>query len=394
MVTIMTRGKIFLTREGSKLAEKGELNIYSQWISRIEGRPPKGSIVKIYNSNGELIGQGFYENLGAIGVRILTKKDEELNLQYIINKIIKANNLRKERLKLKSFYRVVNADGDDLPGLIIDRYEEILVIQSSSIGFDKILTPLSKLLIKELDVKTIYIKNDQRSRREVGLEIWRKVIEGEKKTRTIIVEGEVKFHVDVEKGQKTGFFIDQRPNRIELEEYIERDDEVLDLYGYTGGFTLHAAIKGATATLIDESEYAVKEAKNNAKLNRVEDKVKIIRERVENYLEKCNKNFDIIIVDPPALIPSKNKIKAGKKAYLNLYKKVLSKLKKNGLLVASSCSFFLNEEEFIEILVKAASKIQRELKITGKVRGASPCHITRPRDKHLRYLKVIFAIVS
>ena len=390
----MTNGKVYLTREGSKLAEKGELNIYSQWISRIEGQITQGNIVKIYDFNGELIGQGFYENLGAIGVRILTKKDEELNIQYIVKKIIEAYNLREKRLRLNSFYRVVNADGDVLPGLIIDKYEEILVIQSSSIGFDKILKPLSQLLIRELDVKTIYIKNDQRSRREVGLQIWRKVIEGEKRTRTIIREEEAKFYVDVEKGQKTGFFIDQRPNRIELEKYVNKDDEVLDLYGYTGGFTVHAALTGANTTLVEESEYAVKEAKNNIKLNNIQNKVEIIRDRVENYLEKCNNKFDIIIADPPALIPSRNKVREGRKAYGNLYREVIGKIKKGGLLIASSCSFFLNEEEFMKILVKAAIENNRGLKVIGKIRGASPCHITRPRDKHLRYLKVIFAIVN
>lgn len=389
----MINGKVYLTRKGSRLAEKRELNIYSQWISKIEGQLTQGSIVEIYNSNKELIGQGFYENLGAIGVRILTRK-EELDIQYILNKIIEAHELREKRLRLESFYRVVNADGDLLPGLIVDKYKEILVIQSSSIGFDKILKPLSQLLIKELDVKTIYIKNDQRSRREVGLQIWRKVIEGEKRTRTMIKEGKAKFYVDVEKGQKTGFFIDQRPNRIELEKYVNKDDEVLDLYGYTGGFTVHAALIGANTTLVEESQYAIKEAENNMKLNNIQNKVKIIKDKVENYLRRCNNKFDIIIADPPALIPSRNKIREGKKAYLNLYREAIRKLKANGLLVASSCSFFLNEEEFMKILVKATNESRRELKIIGKIRGASPCHATRPRDKHLRYLKVVFAIAN
>mgnify|MGYP000164957622 CR=1 FL=1 len=388
------RGKVYLTKEGSKLVANGELNIYSQWIRKVEGKPPRGSLVEIFDLEEKRLGKGFYENIGAIGVRLLSYEDEPITLQTIIDRICKAEKFRKERLRLRSFYRIINADGDLMPGMIVDKYEDIIVIQSSSIGFDKILEPLAKAILRELNAQTVYAKNDQRSRREVGLNVWRGTIAGERKTRTLVEEGAAKFYVDVEKGQKTGFFIDQRYNRIELEKYVSEGDKVLDLYSYTGGFGIHAAVKKANVVMVEESNYAICEAKRNAKLNEVLDRCKIICGRVETYLEESNEKFDIVIADPPALIQSRERKKEGLIAYLNLYEAAIHKVKSGGLLVASSCSYFINEEEFMKMIWKAARRAERNLKLAGKVRGTSPCHAARPRDKHLMYLKVAFAIVN
>jgi len=388
------KGKIYLSREGSRLVANGELNIYSQWIRKVEGNPTKGSIVKVLDFQGKLLGKGFYEDIGAIGVRLLSFEDEELTLQTIIDRIVKAEEFRKDKLKLRSFYRIINADGDLMPGIIIDRYEEIIVIQSSSIGFDKILKPLAQSIMRELNAKTVYVRNDQRSRREVGLKVWRGTLAGDKITRTIVLEGEVKFYVDVGKGQKTGFFIDQRCNRIELEKYLSKGDKVLDLYSYTGGFAIHAAHKNAKVVMVEESGYAVTEARKNAELNGVQDKCKIVCGRVEEYLEKCDEKFDVVIADPPALIQSRDRRKEGLRAYLKLYEAAIKRVEHGGLLVASSCSYFINEEEFMKILWRASRNAGRILKLIGRVRGASPCHLARPRDKHLMYLKVAFVAVN
>jgi len=385
-------GTVTVSKYGEELIRKGELNVYNKWIINREGELIQGNIVKVLNEKGNLIGYGFYENIGAIGVRILSR--EEINLDEILSRIYNAYKFRIDKLKLKSFYRLVNSDGDLLPGLIIDAYENIAVIQSSSIGFDKILYKIAEMLINKLNFKTIYVKNDQRSRIEAGLRVWKKIIMGEKRTRTIINEGNVKFHVDVENGQKTGFFIDQRPNRIELEKYVESNMKVLDLYSYTGGFGIHAAIKGAKVVMIEESEYAVNEAIRNIKLNNVEDKCKVIKCRVEDYMTTCKDKFNIVICDPPALIQKIEDKRRGKRAYLKLYESTMKILERDGLLIASSCSHFISRNEFLDLIWKASIKAGRKVKLIGEVRGASPCHVARPRDKHLMYLKVAFLQVE
>ncbi len=387
-------GRVVVDEHGEELIKKGELNVYNKWIIEVHGNPAQGEVVEVADKRGNTLAYGFYENIGAIGVRVLSYEKIDDPIQVIEEKIMKAHSLRANRLKLSEFYRLINSDGDEMPGLIVDAYKDIAVIQSSSIGFDKTLYKIAKILMRKLNFKTIYVKNDQRSRIKVGMKIWKKIVMGDKKTRTIINEGNAKFHVDVENGQKTGFFIDQRPNRIELEKYVNPNMKVLDLYSYTGGFGIHAAIKGAKVVMIEESIYAVNEAIRNAKLNGVEDKCKIIKCRVEDYMRTCKSKFDIVICDPPALIQKLEDKRKGKKAYLKLYESTMKILNDGGLLIASSCSHFISESEFLDLIWRASMKAKREVKLIGKVRGASPCHIARPRDKHLMYLKVAFLHVN
>ena len=380
---------VVLKKEAESLVSSGTLTIYSKWVKKVHAEP--GDFVRVYVDD-EPIGVGFYEGIGAIGVRILSFEEHLDLLELLEHKIFKALKVR-ERLKVEGSFRLVNAEGDGLPGLIVDVYNDIAVIQSSSIGFDKNVEVIANILRKLLNLKTVYLRCDQRSRREVGLPIVRKPLYGNN-VRTIIEEGNARFYVDVEKGQKTGFFLDQRVNRLYLGEIVWERSKVLDLYSYTGGFAIHALhSKAKEAVLVEESPYAVEEAYRNLKLNKVHEKARIVNARVESFLEAIDEKYDVVIVDPPALIPALQYKEGGLKAYRSLYSKVFNIVEEDGILVASSCSYFLSQQEFIDLIEEVALKSGREVRIF-KISSASSDHLSRPQDDFLRYLKVLFLNVT
>jgi len=202
--------------------------------------------------------------------------------------------------------------------------------------------------------------------------------------------------VDVLKGQKTGFYIDQRFNRLELGRYIQGGEKVLDLFCYTGGFGIHAAVKGAEeVVLVDESEYAVETCRKNALLNDVYDRCIPIRARVREFVEaqlRRGERYDVVIVDPPAFITSRERYKEGYKAYLALYASALKLLKEGGVIFASSCSYFISPAEFKGLLVKASLKAGVKVLFLGGVRGAGPDHPVDPANPATDYLKAFFLL--
>ena len=384
-------GKVHLKPSARSLVETGVLTIYSKWIEKVEDAD-RGDYVEVY-LEGELVGSGFYEDVGAVGVRLILSGGVKSVEEVIVRRLEEAYRLRRLLLNWDS-YRLVNADGDHLPGLIIDVYNDIVVIQSSSMGFDRHINIVLDWVIERLRPRMVYLRNDQRSRREAGLPVERRVIYGSGSTTTIIEEGEARFLVDVDKGQKTGFFLDQRINRLKLGEIVWEGARVLDLYSYTGGFAIHALLNGASeAILVEESEYAVEGARMNLKLNGLQKSANVIMSRVEDFLRRDHRRYDIIVSDPPALIPNRESKIRGLEAYRRLYNEVISKVEPGGILVASSCSYFLGLEELLEILRDAALAHNREAKILW-IHGASPDHTSRPQDQFLRYLKVVFLSVE
>jgi 23S rRNA (cytosine1962-C5)-methyltransferase len=384
-------GAVYLSRGADNMIRNKVLTIYSKWIERVVDAKP-GDWVYIRNWRGKIIGQGFYEGIGALGVRIFYYgADEELlDVEYIIESgINRSIRVRRNIIDRWDSYRLVNADGDWLPGLIIDLYDDIAVIQSSSIGIDNILAYIGSYIIKTGLCKKVYLRNDHRGRREAGLPIYRKWLVGEGSPRTIINEEGVLFNVDVENGQKTGFFLDQKLNRIVMRRFTS--GRVLDLFSYTGGFGLHMAYGGASEVImVEESDYAVSEIYHNIKLNKFSEKIQVFHGRVEEYLNRSIKNedeFDIIICDPPSFIPSKEFYRRGLRAYQNLYSMVFRCIADGGAVVASSCSYFLSKDRFLEILNDAAENAGRNICIMGYY-GASPDHLRRPIDNELDYLKV------
>ena len=377
---------VYLKEGARRLVETGFLTIYSKWVDYTVGAV-RGGFADIYLED-ECIGSGFYEDIGAVGVRILSNECGVDPRETIHGALDKALRLRRLLAPWDS-YRLVNAEGDFLPGLIIDVYSDVVVVQTSSLGFDRHLDIVVDWVTEHLSPRLVFLKNDQRSRREAGLPVERRVLKGRGPAEARIREGQAKFWVDVEHGQKTGFFLDQRINRLKLGELVWSGASILDLYSYTGGFAIHALLAGAEkAVLVEESPVAVKAAEKNLTINGVRDKARIVVGRVEDFLRRELEKYDIVVADPPALIPGREHRDSGINAYRRLYEAAARHVKPGGLLVASSCSYFLRQDEFLQLLGRAVRSAGREATVIW-MHGASPDHVSRPQDDFLRYLKVV-----
>jgi len=383
--------KIVVFGEGKVRAKRGEQNIYLKWLRKIDGDVRPGDLVRIVDDRGEFLGTGFYEGIGAMAARILTRDpDEEVNLDFFRNRLLKALKFR-ERLKLESSFRLCHSEADKLPGLIVDVYSNIAVISSTSIGVDRLLNEIGAILMEILEIDAVYVRNDGRTRKELNLPVWRGKLLGEAPHRTVINEGNAKFKVDVLRGQKTGFFLDQRENRVLVNQITPGGARVLDLFSYTGGFGIQAALGGADhVIMVDESEYACEEAKRNALINNTMEKVSVVRSSVKDWTDSANrrgKRFDLVIVDPPALIPSKDLIKIGTKTYFAINTAAIQLVERDGLLLTFSCSHFMRITKFRKIVMDAARKAGRTVQFLGGVKSQARDHPIDPLHPWTAYLK-------
>ncbi|MHA1270091.1 MAG: class I SAM-dependent rRNA methyltransferase [Candidatus Helarchaeota archaeon] len=369
--------------------------IYEKHIREKDSIIKSGDIVSIYDyDKKELLGTGFYENVGNIGVRLMTFKDVQFDEINIYNKLKSAYLIRK-RMGFEKTYRWINDTADNFSGLIADRYNDLVVLESSSMGIDKILEIIA-LKIKEINnnIKAIYVRNDIRNRKINGLKIWKGFI-GDveiQKTKTIINETGVLYYVDIENGNKTGFYLDQRLNRIESSNYVMSDYNILDCFAYTGGFGIRALLKGAQVTFIEHNDLHIKMLRENLRLNNITKNYNIIKGDFWDFIEKDQQTYDMIILDPPSLITTRNETKIGENKYFKINLLALKKLKKQGLFISSSCSYFLDTNRFQSIILRAAYDLNIKLMRLGRVRGASPCHLINPRHSGLEYLKCYFFI--
>lgn len=374
-------GEVFLKGEGPERVRSGQLNIYKKWLGSLRGPVAEGDLVAIRDEAGELLGMGFYENVGSIAVRVLSR--ELGDPAAIIEERLRESLSLREKLKLDNFFRWVYSEADSLPGLIVDVYDDVVVLSSTSLGIDLRIEGIASMVDRIYGPSSIVLRNDSRPRKEVGLPVERRLIKGSK-TRAVIREGSALFNVDTMEGQKTGFFIDQRMNRIRLEELVGPGDRVLDLFSYTGGFALHAALAGARVTAVEESEYAVSEMRRNLVLNSVE--AEAIRSRVREFLERDQDLYDFVIVDPPAFAPSRDMVGTARRTYFAVNAAALSRVAPGGLVMTSSCSLFISKEEFREIVESSSRRAGREIKILEELRP-SPDHPFDPKHPWTLYLK-------
>ena len=367
--------------------KKGVLTLYTKWIMDDGGADP-GDEVIIETYDRKSIGIGIYDGIEPIGVRILSIQKIKPIDEVIKENILRAYNFRR-RFGWNSF-RLINSDSDYMPGLIIDIYNDTAVIQSGSIGFDHYLDYIANILTSMNIAEKVYVKNTQRSRREAGLKIWSEWIRGKGDFIETIKEGEAIFKIDIEKGQKTGFFLDQRLNRLEIGLYSS-DKEVLDLFSYSGGFGIHSLLSGAKKVVfVEEDKYAVELLYENLKLNNIpEENVRIYNGRVEKFFEENKEKYDVIISDPPAFIQSRSNIRKGTEKYIEILKNVLSISKKGTILFFSSCSYFLKRNKFLDMIENTFRKLNLTPLYMGGIRGASPDHPHR-LDNELDYLKAAY----
>ncbi|WP_028042951.1 class I SAM-dependent rRNA methyltransferase [Candidatus Stoquefichus massiliensis] len=363
--------KVIISEEGEKWLDKGQMWMYKNNLVNLDEKVENGAIVDIITTRGRYMGSGFLSKESHITVRILSKDENEIfDREFFKKRIQFAYEFRKTLEKDNlSNCRLVFGEADELPGLTVDRYNDLLVTQISSYGLDQRKDMIYALLLEVLredgqNVKGIYERNDIKVRAKEGLPLEKGFYKDVYlPTTTIIEENGIKLHVDVENGQKTGYFLDQKQNRFLLRK-MSHGKRVLDCFSHTGGFALNAAYGDAKEVVaVDVSQTALDQGYQNAKLNHLEDRIKFVKDDVFDYLDKCQVGaFDIIVLDPPAFTKSRRTIDHAYNGYKRINMQAMKLLGKGGYLITCSCSRFMETANFEKMLREAAHEVGVTLK--------------------------------
>ena len=395
----MSLPEIYLKKNEDKRLRKGHLWVFSNEIDTKKTTLDQfsaGDLVNIKSDDGKIMGTAYINPQTLICARLLSRKPNlKCGVNFFKDRLITALTLR-DKLFNKPFYRLVYGESDGLPGLVIDRFGSVLSVQITTAGIEQRKDAVVAALVELLNPIAIILKNDNSQRELEGLSLESEVVYGELPETLIIEENGAQFKIDVLNGQKTGWFYDHRSSRGILAS-IAKNQRILDLFSYTGAWGIPAAVADASeVTCVDASEGALKLAKVNAQLNHVEDKMHFVRSDVFEFLKQArldNQLYDIIVLDPPALIKRKKDFKQGYEAYRRLNQLALQVLSKNGILISASCSFHLSRENLHEILRGSGRHIDRHL-VFFNSSGQGPDHPIDPASPETDYLKTFFCSVS
>ena len=383
--------RVTLKRGREKPALRGHPWVFSGAVARVEGEVAFGEVVEVYSKEGQFLGIGHFNPHSQIIVRVLTQKKEELGESFFRERISRASVLREDWSRGKTnAYRIINGEGDILPGLIVDRYGETLVLQFLTAGMDRLKEMLTHLLVKEFRPQSIYERSDVATRSEEGLSDSSGLLYGKEVPEWLeIEEYGCRFKVNVKKGQKTGFYLDQRENRFSVESLSE-GKKILDCFCYTGAFSIHAA-KGEAKelTLIDSSEEALSVAEEHFNLNRLE-KIphRCLRGDVFEIMRSLEPGYDIVILDPPPFAKKKGHLQSASRGYKDLNLWAFRLLKKDGLLLTFSCSHHMSWDLFQKIVFSAALDSGRSAQLVGRMGHPwdHPINLCHPEGEYLKGL--------
>jgi 23S rRNA (cytosine1962-C5)-methyltransferase len=371
-----------------KKARQSHLWVFSNEIRSIEENPVAGDTVVIYE-RGKLIGSGFYNPKSLIQIRFYSNQNEEFDLEFIKRKISEAYQYRKRALPQEEDFRLIYGESDSLPGIVIDKYGNHFTLQTFTLVAELRKELICQALCELFPVKAIFEKNDFRLRDIETLPRKEGLLYGNIEDKIIIHENNAKFLVDIKTGQKTGYFFDHRLNRAKVRN-LSQNKNVLDVFCYTGGFTVNAALGDAKQVLgIDSSTPAIDLAYENVKLNQVE---KICKFEVGDAFDvlrnfvKAGKRFDLIVVDPPPFVKALKEKKGGIKGYKEINLQAMKLLTKGGILVTSTCSHYLFWQDLLDILIQAAQDTKRSFKILDRTTQGPdhPIILSMPETEYLR----------
>ncbi len=387
--------KLILKKGKEKPVKNYHHWIFSGAVASLSESAEDGSLVSVYSSDHERLGTAYINRASSIIARMVDFSDAD-PLIAIEESIDNALTLRQSLFhdKETTAYRLINAEGDRLPGLIVDKYGDYLVIQVATLGIEKLKPLILEMLQKKVRPKGIYEKSSLPARREEGLTEYEGLLTGDLAEHVLVKENGISYVVDIVGGQKTGFFLDQREMRQLVREYA-KDKNVLNCFSYTGGFSL-AALAGnaARVTSVDVSLPAIERAEENAVLNTMQDRHRGIVADVFMFLrEQQQKEYDFIILDPPAFVKRKTDIIAGCRGYKDVNRIAFSLLKEKSLLLTSSCSHFVDEKLFQQVVFQAAREANRQARIISKHRMA-PDHPINMYHPEGEYLKSLFVYVE
>lgn len=348
----------------------GGMWVYDNEIESITGSFENGDIVSVHDFDGYFLGYGFINSKSKITVRLLSRrKDTVIDEAFMEQRVRDAWEYRRQCIDTSSC-RLIFGEADFLPGIVVDKFADVLVVESLALGIDRwkltIVESLKKVLAEAgIHIRGVYERSDAKVRLQEGMERCKGFLGEPFDTKVKIVENGVAYIVDVEDGQKTGFFLDQKNNRAAIQ-HLCRDKKVLDCFTHTGSFALNAGAAGAAAVLgVDASELAVEQARENARLNGLEEKVKFVCEDVFELLprlESLGEKYDVVILDPPAFTKSRNSVKNAVKGYREINLRGLKLVKNGGFLATCSCSHFMDPELFAKTIREAANGAHRRLR--------------------------------
>jgi 23S rRNA (cytosine1962-C5)-methyltransferase len=359
---------LILKPQAAKRLKTGHPWIFSNELVRLPKELEPGQMADVKSHSGEWLGRGYFNPRSLIAVRLLTRKRVAIDEDFLDEKISRAQSLREQWLPGEEAYRLVFGEGDDLPGLIVDRYGSILVAQFLTAGMDRLTEPAVQVLVKRFQPAAVIARNDTAARTLEGLPQEKRLLYGEIPPSVVIQKNGLSFEVDVWEGQKTGFFLDQSENYRCLEKWAG-GARVLDAFCYTGAWGLHAAKDGAKSVLgMDSSERAIHQAQLNAERNGLGSVCRFIKEDVFDGLRRLHaagERFDVVILDPPAFVKSRQKVREAIRGYKEINRLAMMLLSPNGFLITCSCSHLVNNEMFQDMLVSAATDAKRSFFITA-----------------------------
>ncbi len=398
----MGQAIVTLKKGGGRSLKAGGPWIYDNEIESILGDCSDGDIVLVHDFDGYPMGRGFLNRKSKLTVRMMSRnKDTEIDEAFIRMRVRNAWEYRKKTVDTGSC-RVIFGEADFLPGIVVDKFSDVLVVQSLALGIDRfkmlILETLKEVMAEDrISIRGIYERSDAKVREQEGMERYKGFIGEPFDTKVEIVENDVHYLVDVKDGQKTGFFLDQKYNRKSIWKLCP-GAKVLDCFTHTGSFALNAGMAGAASVLgVDASELAVNQARENAVLNHLEDIVKFQCEDVFELLpelERQGELFDVVILDPPAFTKSRNSIKNAVKGYREINLRAMKLVKDGGFLATCSCSHFMDYELFTQTIGQAARNVHKRLRQV-EYRTQAPDHPILWAAEDSYYLKFyIFQVVD
>ncbi|MGH9869478.1 MAG: class I SAM-dependent rRNA methyltransferase [Candidatus Polarisedimenticolia bacterium] len=381
--------RVVLNAREERRVVRGHRWVFSNEIAQVDGQAAGGSVVEVVRQDGRLVGLGHYNPHSLIAVRVLTDRREPIDRAFVGARLRRALRLRQRLYPESAAYRLVHGESDDLPGLIVDRYEDCVALQTLSLGMDQMKETVCDALEDVLKPRCILERNESQLREREGLPMRSGVLRGEAVDTVIIREMDLQFEVRLREGHKTGFYFDQRENRQAMRRFAS-GARALDAFCHDGAFSLHLARAGAQGVLgLDIAGDAVEAARGNAARNGLGETCQFEAMDVGPALETLhasNERFDVIVLDPPSFTRTRKNVAAAKRGYEEVNRKAMRILRRGGILGTASCSFHITDETFLECVQEAAFRTQRVLRLL-EWRSQAPDHPVLPSMPETRYLK-------
>ena len=366
----MERALAILKKGEGRTIKAGGMWIFDNEIDHISGEFENGDIIEVHDFDDYFMGYGFINVNSKIRIRMMSRRKEHPVTEELMEKRVRAAWEYRKQVVDIGCCRVIFGEADFLPGIVVDKFSDVLVVESLALGIDKwkpvILDKLKKVLAEDnIQIRGIYERSDAKVRENEGMERWKGFVGETFDTRVEITENGVKYIVDVEDGQKTGFFLDQKNNRTAIRKLCP-GKKVLDCFTHTGSFALNAGMAGAASVLgVDASMTGIDQAMENAKLNGLEDRVRFQCADVFELLPKLEEQgekFDLVILDPPAFTKSRKAVKNAVKGYREINMRGLKLVEEGGFLATCSCSHFMEPELFAKTIKEAARSAHKRLR--------------------------------